>query len=171
MALNLFEIKSAFQSIMSAANTTTADYDLSTGMRAAPGRPVQKVLTVNPDVIPVQASMFPFVTIFNGSKSVELATMAGDQVRGKRMADLRFHVLGAVWCGQTTRTTDDRSEEQVGYLMENVEEVLRRNFKLNGTVLWSKPESIGYYTSILKNQEQDAQLRFGAMSLLCKINY
>ncbi len=168
MAIDLTNLKAQFASILTAANTTTADYDLSTNMRDAAAHTVKNVYRVNPGKIPVQASTFPYVTIFNEDKDIDLETIAGDQLRGKRMATMRFSVVGSVWDNQTTYATDDKADEQIGYLMENIEEVIRRNYRLNNTVLWSKPERVRYYAGIV---EQDTHLRVGVLDLVCKIQY
>jgi hypothetical protein len=168
MALDINNLKSEFASILSAANTTTAAFDLSTNMRTSPARPVQGVYRVNPNHIPIQASSFPFVTIFNDSKEIDLDTIAGDQLRGKRMAEMRFTVVGSVWQNQVTTSVDDKADEQITYLMENVEEVIRRNYRLNNTVLWSKPERVQYFSSPL---DEGAHLRVGVMDLIVKAQY
>ena len=164
MTINISNIKTAFKTIMDAANDTAATFDLSAGLN----RRVQKVLKLNPALIPPQASFFPFVTISLDRKPIELTTIAKDQITGKRRTDLSFNVVGAVWEQVMTAVTEDPADENIEKLMENVEEVLRRNFKLNDTVSWSRPSDVTYHT--LQMAEQ-THMRVGVMTLVCRVDY
>ena len=64
--VDLNGIKSTLKTLFDTANTTTASpVDLSNNMTQR----VKRVLTVNPEQIPPQASFFPFVTSYITSKS------------------------------------------------------------------------------------------------------
>jgi hypothetical protein len=164
MAINFTNIKTQFKSILDTANTSTAAYDLSTSLT----RRVQKVLTVNPLKIPIQPSFFPYVTIYPDVKTVESVSMGIDQLTPKRMGSCGFSVVGAVWQQNISNVTDDPSDNECEQLMENVEEVIRRNFKLNGSVKWSKPERVSYHTLAL---DEETHMRVGLMELTCKVEY
>lgn len=164
MAVDLGGIKTAFKSICDTANTTTAAYDLSTGLATR----VQKVLKVNPARIMPQASFFPWVTITTDKKGIEHAGMARDQITAKRDGEITFSVVGAVWEQNVTDATVDDADEEIEQLMENVEEVLRRNFRLNNTVLWTKAEETTYHSLQLDEQ---THMRVGVLNLKAKVNY
>lgn len=166
MTINLGNIKTQFKSILDAANTTTAAYYLSTGLNTK----VQKVLKVNPSRISPQASFIPWVTIFTDKKSVENlnATIARDQITGKRMANVSFGVVGAVWEDTLTEVTEDEGDENIEILMENVEEVVRRSFKLNNAVAWSTTNDVSYHS--LRIDEQ-TNMRVGILTLSCRVDY
>ena len=164
MAVDLNNIKTQFKSIMDSANTTTADYDLSTGL----GERVQKVLKVNPLKIPIQTSFFPYVTIYPDSKEIELTSIAKNQQTGKRWGEISFNVVGAVWDQLISDLTADDADEEIETLMENVEEVLRRNFKLNDAVKWTLPESTAYHTLPL---DERTHMRVGLFSIVAKLEY
>ena len=164
MSVNLNGIKTQFKAILDGANTTTAAYDLSAGLNTR----VQKVLKVNPAMIEPQASFFPWVTIFVDKKAVEQTTIARDQITGKRAGEIGFSVVGAVWEQSFSDVTEDEADENIEVLMENVEEVVRRNFKLNNTVNWSKVEDVSYHSFPMGEQ---THMRVGVMRLVCRVDY
>lgn len=164
MAVDLSNIKTQFKSILDAANTTTAAYYLSTGLNTK----VQKVLKVNPSKITPQASFFPWVTIFADRKDIELTTIAKDQITGKRAGQISFNVVGAVWEPNFSEPTEDEADENIEILMENVEELVRRNFKLNNSVSWSRPDNVSYHSLAIDENEV---MRVGVMELVCRVDY
>jgi len=165
MAIDLSGIKTAFKTILDAANDTAAAYDLSAGLTNR----VQKVLKVNPAKIPVDATYYPYVSIYMDRKPIELDTIAKDQLVGRRMSDLQFQIIGAVWEINTADAFTDDADEQIEKLMENVEEVIRRNHRLNNTVLWTRPQETTYHTGLIPDEE--AHLRIGVMTLIARIQY
>lgn len=164
MAIDLNNIKTQFKSICDTANTTTAIYDLSTGM----DQRVSKVLRINPLKIPVQRSFYPYVTIYTDNKDIELLTIAKNQLTAKRRGEISYNVVGAVWEQKVSDITADDADEEIEKLMENIEEVVRRDFKLNDSVKWTKPESASYHTLLLDEQ---THMRVGLFSLTAKIEY
>jgi hypothetical protein len=165
VAIDLNGIKSAIKNVLDTANDTGAAYDLSAGM----SKRVQRVLKVNPLNVPMQASFYPFVTVFVQRKTINLDTMAGDQLKGRRTAEISFSVVGSVW-EQTVPNVDEvKADNQIEMLMENIEEVIRRDYKLNNTVLWSRPSSIEYHSYPMR--DDSAHLRIGELNLLCKVQY
>lgn len=164
MAIDVNNIKTQFKSILDTANTTTADYDLSTGMTNR----VQKVLKVNPSRIPIQPSFFPYVTIFPTDKPITLQTIAKDQITARRSTNFSFTVVGAVWEMLVASDVTDEADEQIEKLMENVEEILRRNYKLNNAVLWTKPLNTSYHTLRV---DEETIMRAGAFNFESRIDY
>ena len=164
MAIDLAGVKTAFKNILDTANTTTAAYPLSTGMATT----VQKVLKIDPAKIRPQASFFPFCTIYTDSKSVTLDSINTSQQIAKRTAEVSFNVVGAVWSPIITDITEDQGSEEIELLMENIEEIVRRNFKLSGTCLWTKPVSVSYGSVRFGTTDQ---ARIGVMELQARIQY
>lgn len=166
MTVNVGSIKTNFKSILDTANTTTAAFDLSTGL----SRRVQKVLKVNPSLIMPQASFFPWVTITPDRKTVlwDKGTIAVSQLNGKRFAQMNFSVVAAVYEQIFSDVTVDPADEQIEKIMENIEELQRRNFKLNNTVTWSKTEEVSYHSLPIGEQ---THMRIGVLTLACLVDY
>lgn len=164
MTLNIGTIKTQFKSILDTANTTTAAYDLSSGMT----KRVQKVLKVNPSLISPQASFIPWVTISTDRKSVEHSTIAKDQLTGKRTGLVSFSVVGCVWEDIFSTVDVDPADENIEKLMENIEEVLRRNYRLNNSVDWTKTEEVSYHSLPIDEQ---THMRVGVLNLTCRVQY
>lgn len=164
MTVNLYNIKETFQTIMQTANTTTASHDLSSNMVNR----VRSVLKTNIEKISPQASLFPLVTIFVDSKAVELKGMAKNQSTCKREGRVEFKILGSVWNSNYVSYDEDPADNDCEYLMENIEENLRINDNLNGTVLWGVPTDIVYFSHAI---DEDCHLRTGIMSYQTRIYY
>lgn len=164
MAVDVNAIKTNIKSILDTANTTGAAFDLSTGLNTR----VQRVLKVNPLKIPIQPSLFPYVTCYISNKDIEQVTIAKDMKTGKRMADIRVNLIGAVWEQLTTNINEDEADEQIEVLMENVEEVLRRSFTLNNSVRWSTPRAVSYHALKL---DEETHMRVGLLELMTKVEY
>jgi hypothetical protein len=163
--LNLGTLKSNIQTILEAANTTTGSpVDLSAGLETR----VQRVLTVNPSRIPIQASFYPYVTIFIDRKEVELKSISKTQTAGKRLAEIDVKVVGAVWNSTVTDEEADPADNDAEKLMESVEEILRANSDLGGAALWSFPTLITYHNLTL---EEDAHIRAGILNLKTSVYY
>lgn len=165
--VDLNGIKTELQSIFNSANTTTASpIDLSNSLT----RRVQKVLSVHPEMIPVQASWYPFVTCYVRSKSVDHAKsdIGVDQLQAKRKATINIDVVGAVFNQNTLANDKDPADTDINYLMENVEYVLRTNPTLNSKVKWQLSNDISYYTAALNTT---THVRAGVLSLSATIFY
>jgi len=145
--IDLNGIKTELKTLFDAANTITASpIDLSNGL--VNGR-VRKVLTVNPEQIPPQASFFPFVTSYIKSKSIQQSSIANDQLSGKRQAEVTIEIVGGVFNQNQITVTKDPADTDINTLMENVEYVLRTSPNLNGKVLWQKSTDVQYFTSVI----------------------
>lgn len=158
-------IKTELKSIFDAANTTTASpIDLSSGLA---NQRVQKVLTVHPDMIRPQASFYPFVTCYIEDKSTDSDQISGNQLNMKRTADIKIKIVGAVYNQNFTDATKDPADNDINYLMENVELVLRSSPNLNGKVSWQRPDGCVYFTM----SDQKNNVRCGVLTLSAKVHY
>lgn len=148
MSIDLTNIKTQIKTILDTANTTTASRDLSLGM----GSRVQKVFKINPAKIPIQASLFPCVTMFIQSKGISADTIAKNQATGKRKSQISIKIVGATWNSNFADITQDPSDNDIEDLMENIEEILRNNGNLNNAVNWAIPTGVDYYTTVIDEQ-------------------
>jgi len=157
--LNLNGIKNAVKNILDAANTTTGSpVDLSANLTNR----VSKVLTVNPDLIPIQDDYFPCVTVHYDSKSMNQDTIAQTMTNAKRKAELILDINAAVIDYNIDSPANDSSSDQIEYLAENIEEILRANPDLSATAKWSMVDSADYYGTAL---DQETSFRGVKLSL------
>lgn len=158
-------IKSQISAILLAANTTTASpIDLSAGMV----KRVNKVLKINPQLIPPQISFYPFVTCYVTSKSMEQADLALNQLNSLKKAKIELEIAAGVLNENFSVDTEDPADEDINYLMENIELTLRANATLNSKVLWQISRDVKYYTA---NLDEQTHLRAGILTLEGSIFY
>lgn len=163
--VDLKGMKDAVKSILEAANTTTASpIDLSSDLEDR----VQQVMTVHPERIRPQSSIFPLVTCFVESKPIKSNDIASNQLLSKRRATVNLVVVGAVWNNVFTDFDEDPADEDINYLMENVELILRSNHTLNSACRWQVASDVKYYTSFIGEQ---TCLRSGMLRLDCEVFY
>ena len=164
--VDLSDIKTQIKSILDTANTTTGSpIDLSNGLTNR----VNKVLKINPDMFPVQASFFPCVTCYIDSKtSIEQDTIARTMTIAKRKSNIVIKINVGVYQNNCPDVTEDKSSQECEQLMENVEEILRANPTLTNTVKWSAPTEVQYYTSMIN---QETVVRAAEMDLKAVIFY
>jgi hypothetical protein len=156
--IDLNNIKERIRTIFNTANTTTASVDLSASMTNR----VNRVLKLNPLRLPIQASLYPLVTVFIDQKTMESATIARSQTDGKRRCTVSIKVVGAVWNANITDINEDPADEDLENLMENAEQILRNNPDINSTVTWAVPESCTYHET---EMGEDAHLRAAILTL------
>lgn len=164
MSVDLTGIKNEIQSILTTANDAGATYDLSAGMT----KRVKSVLTVNPGKIPIQASFFPYVTVYIERKDIDLETITVNQIAGKRSAVIEFNIVGGLWYTRITDPRKDEADNEIEHLMENIEQVLRANHTLNNKVLWTKPVNTEYHTV---PYGEETILRVGLCNFTAKVFY
>lgn len=160
-------IKDALMALFAAANTTTASpIDLSSGLSSR----VKKVSSVHPEMIPFQASHWPYVTCYIDSKTINLerTDIAKDQLSNKRAANVNIMVVGGIWNQNLKDQAIDPADKDINYLMENVELVLRSSPNLGGAVKWQMPEAIEYYSGKIN---ETVHLRGGILKLSASIFY
>lgn len=164
--VDLNGIKSALKTALDTANTTTASpIDLSSGLT----KRVQRVLSVHPEMIRPQASFFPLVTCYVPNKPVKSEAIKGSQLNNHRRATVEVQVVGAVWNANMTDVNKDPADEDISYLMENVELALRGvDQTLGGRVNWHRPTGVKYFTTVLNQQ---THLRAGILTLECEVFY
>jgi hypothetical protein len=165
MALDLNAIKTAVKSILDTANDSGAAYDLSTGM----AKRVQTVAKMNSQLIPMQSTLFPYVSVSITDKEHNPDSFAKNQATAKRRATLTLEIVGAVWMSQITDKTEDPGDEEIEKLMENIEQLIRNNDTLNDTVKWTKPGSTTYHAARIDDEQ--SHLRVGIFSLECEVFY
>ncbi len=165
--VDLNGIKEAVQNTLLAANTTTASpIDLSAGL--SNNKRVRQILKVNPEMIRPQASFFPLVTCYVTSKPIATMDIAKDQLSSKRRAKVLVDVVGSVWNNNILTIDEDPADEDINYLMENIELALRGDYNLGAKVSWQVAKECTYYTTALDEQ---THLRSGILKLECEVFY
>lgn len=162
--IDLNDIKTQIKSLLDTANDTAASTDLSGSLVNR----VNKVLKVNPAKIPIQASYYPAVTIYTDNKLIELDSMAATMSAGKRQATISLKIMGLIWNSNITTELEDPADEDCENLMENIEQILRDDYTLNGAVDWSKPTGVSYHDVPV---DEEVHLRAGMLDLECTVRY
>lgn len=161
----LHDIKENIRYILDQANTTTASpVYLSNGLV----NPVNKILKVNPEMIRPQASFFPLVTCYITDKPIVSTDIAKSQLNHKRRAKVNVNIVGSIWNNNMVLATEDPADEDINYLMENIELTLRAYYNLNGVVNWQTAKECTYYTTALDEQ---THLRSGILKIECDVFY
>ena len=142
--IDLNNLKEQVQTVLQAQNTTTASIlNLSNNLTTQ----ITKVFKKHPRHLVGQASEFPCVTVFLDGKDMDNTSIAPNQrTQGRRRADIRVNIAGLMWDNNFVSNDDDEAEDDIEALMENIEEILRNDYTLGGTVDWIKPESVEYFT-------------------------
>ena len=162
---NINSIKDTIATTLDAANTTTASpIDLSSDM----AKRVRVVMKVNPEKISPQASLFPLVTVFIDGKDVNNTTISATQLIGKRKADLSFKVVGMTWNDTASDYKQDPSDNDLEYLMENIEYVLRSNPTLSGYCSVQYSTGVTYHSA---GYDEQSHLRIGILDLKVSVYY
>lgn len=161
--LDINSIKENIQTILEEANTTTASpVDLSANLSNS--ERIRTIGKFNPDKIPREVSAYPMVTVWIDGKSLEHATIARNQKTGKRKCEVDVKVMGMVFNPNWTDDSVDPADEDINYLMENIELTLRAFPALGGNgVLTSFPDRITYYRDYLSSE--DTHVRAGVIDL------
>jgi hypothetical protein len=161
--LDINNIKEQIQTILETANTTTASpIDLSSNL--ANSVRVQTIAKFNPDKLPREITAYPMITCWIDGKSIEHATIAKNQRTGKRRADVDVKVMGMVFNPNHADDNIDPADEDINYLMENIELTLRAFPKLGGgDVITSIPEGTTYYRDYLSSEQ--THVRAGVIDL------
>lgn len=97
-----------------------------------------------------------------------LDDIAKDQLSAKRKADISIDVVGAVFNQNVLDVTKDPADEDINYLMENIELVLRSDPTLSGAVLYQRPTACQYYSTIIGS---NVHLRVGILKLEATLFY
>ena len=163
--IDLGQIKTEIKSLLDTANTTTAaPLDLSSGMTDR----VREVGTINITRIPFQPSFYPAVTIYYDNKIPEEATIARDQLQARRKAKLQIQIAGIVFLSTVTDDLTDDADNEIEKLMENIEQVLRQDSTLGGTVLWTGTDKTEFHNV---NISEDSMMRVGIMDFFATVFY
>jgi len=156
--VNFAQIKENLRYIFTQGNTITAQFDLSNNLSPR----VRKIASKNPGRLPMQASEYPYVSMYVDSKDIELKDMAANQKQAKRHHMIRLKIVGGVWNAKVPDKTKDAADDTCEILMENIEETLRRDPTLAGACLWHTPSGVTYHN---KAMDEEAHLRVGILSL------
>lgn len=153
------------QTILETANTITASpIDLSANLTTR----INKVLKVHPERIRPQASFFPLVTMFISSKPVVTQDIANSQLQATRRSKINLSIVGSIWNTNITSVDEDPADEDVQYLMENIELALRGNPTFNAKVAWQAPTDVKYYITLMSEK---THLRSGILNYECEMFY
>lgn len=168
MAIEVRDIKNAIKTLLSDANTTTASVNLSGSLTSQ----VNQVLTVNVERLPIQPSFFPYVSIFTSEYPIQLLDISRDQRAGKRVAEINFKILGAVWVDNMNSSNfelKDLADDECEILMRNIEDVLRDfpNLNLAG-VRNAYPNAVTFHSF---PTQEGAHMRVGLMNFVVKVQY
>lgn len=163
--IDLIGIKSAIKTILSDANTTSAyPVYLSNNL----SKKVQSFYTINPELIPTQGTVWPYVTTYIGSKAIVSDDIAKTQLDTKRKSELEIFIIAGLYNSSYADKTKDPADDDINTLMENIELIMRSNYNLNAKVSWQKPTRIEYYSGKLNEQ---AHVRFGILTLRAVVFY
>lgn len=162
--VDLANIKTQVKSILDTANDAGADYDLSTGM----DNRVKAVMTIHPQLVPVQSSLFPCVSMFYDAKDIQPGGIAKNQLTAKKVGTVSLNLVGMVFLHHIPDPLKDKSDTECEQLMENVERVLRANDDLNGSVLNQLSQNVTYHNLQI---EEEVFLRTGILTVECKVYY
>jgi hypothetical protein len=161
-------LKSSVQTILEGANTTTGSpIDLSDSMVNR----VRQVVQINVEMMPIQPSFFPAITMFYDTKIVTLQDMAGNMLTGRRRAEVDMKIAGIVWIDNMNTTNfqyKDLADNECEQLMENIEQVLRKDPTLEGNATWSKTTDISYHNFGFR---EESHMRAGIMTYKISVIY
>ena len=150
MSLNIVGIKAAFKTVLDAANTTTASVDLSLSLSC--GR-INTIATKSPNSDMFGSDVLPAIAIFTDRKEVTMQDIVRDPRLAKRKATVDFSVAGIIWNSDYSTIEGNSADDDIEKLMENIEDVLRDNPTLNGTVLSQHPTDVTYHNLSLSEEQ------------------
>lgn len=162
------QIKEQIRYVLAENNTSTGapTLDLSSNM----ARRVQSVLKLHPERIPLLDNAIPAVTIHTESKSpINPQTVNVSGLNAKRRAEVNFQIIGMVYApNYIADPTEDPADDEIEYLMENIERVLRAYDSLGDTVNWNFPSGVTYHSV---SWDEETHFRAGILDLKCTILY
>lgn len=162
------QIKEQIRYVLAENNTATGapTLDLSSNL----DRRVQSILKLNPERIPLNDNETPCVTVFTDSKSpIEPRAVNVSGLNGKRKAEINYKVVGMVYApNYIADPTEDKGDDEIEYLMENVERVLRAYDDLGGTVNWQFPNAVTYHSASF---DEESHYRVGILDLRVTLLY
>lgn len=168
--IDLNNIKEQTQTLFQTANTTGAatttatTTDLSGNLTTR----VQRIVKTNTTRVPVQASLYPYVSVFIEDKTTDIELFAVDPATPLRTGSVNLQVLGAVWNSMVVDIDEDAADEDCENLMMNIEAILATDYNLNGAVNWQQPVSVKYHNVAL---DEGVSLRVGVMEVECMVFY
>lgn len=165
-SVDINAIKETIRYVLDTANAVGGDpIDLSDNL----ARRVKAVMKVNPEKLRPTANLFPVVTTFLASKSIVPKDIAVNQVNGRRKAVLDFKIVGMMW-NDTIQNykSADPADDDLEYLMENIEVVIRHYATLNNLCNWQFPSAVTYHSS---GYDEQTHMRIGILDLQITVFY
>lgn len=163
--VDLVNIKEQIRYILYYANTTTGDpINLSNNMV----KTVNSVVKYHPAQLPMQASLFPAVCIWVDEKTLDAQDISRNQRNVRRHTKLNISIAGIVYNDNMTDSLENPADEDVEYLMENIELILRAHETLGNSVSWQFPTKTEFHATTLG---KTAQLKAGIITLECTVVY
>jgi hypothetical protein len=156
--------KDQVQTVLNDANTTTATTDLSGNLSTR----IAKVLQVNPERIPIASTWHSFVTCYIESKEINHPSFNQQQHKVLRNCVINLQIVGAVYNSLLSARDEDSADEDCEALMENIEEILRENPTIKGTVRNTSYEETTFHNRTL---DDGANLRYGIVTVKCMADY
>lgn len=163
--VDLNAIKEQVQTILETNNTTTSSVvDLSGNLTNR----VSGILKLNPLRVFTQSTQLPIVTTWIDSKDVTQQGSLKNQSTAKKIATVNVKIAGIVNNNSILSTDNDEADEDLQYLMENIEEIIRSNDTLNATVDWSLTQGVTYEDAPIS---EDTIYRVGILDLEARVLY
>ena len=127
----------AIVGVLNAANTSTADAYLSTGLSTT----VQMVRDDDPEVVNMAKMKMPAVFVRCNAKDSEFSSLGNTgPSRNRREAFISWDVIGIVQ-KQGILNTQKSLTRSLYQLAQNIEAVFENNVTLSGTALWCDPNN------------------------------
>jgi len=134
----------AVRTVLTNANTTTSNPDLSSGL-------TRRVVTISirdPEVTSIRWDELPAVYIRIASGEEDFASLgqpgpaATNVVKFK---DVNYEIWG-MWMRDGSHSQYDDAITEMYRMAENIEGVFQRNYNISGTALWCNPRSTSFGT-------------------------
>lgn len=127
----------AIVGVLNAANTTTAEAYLSSGLSTT----VQMIRDDDPEVVNLAKMKMPAVFVSCNTKDSEFSSLGNTgPSRNKREAVVTWDVIGIIQ-KQGILNTQKSLLRSVYALAQNIEAVFENNVTLSGTALWCDPNN------------------------------
>ena len=129
MPYNTRTVRNAIVSILTANNTTTSSYDVSSGLATR-----VKLIQHGSDNTPVPNTQYPAILVLPVGKSEE-----GDEIgrSQRRQVESEFDIFGLTMRSDSGENADNESL----ILSDNIENCLKQYIDLSATVDWSNIDS------------------------------
>lgn len=152
MALDLVSLVDSLENLLNKNNTITSDYDISENLNTR----VQKFYSGTDglhDKSPVPINLYPVVFIELVNKVEEISQLGNSSA--KRNMEINFNIVPVIYygAGSEMEFVEGRikANQEVLYLSQNIESLIRNNITLSNTVDWVNIENTEYSISLNEN--------------------